>query len=88
MGFFRDAYNLAFGKPVEDETLDSWAKICDDVTKACIIGSGGVLFLDLDKLNKIACIILLFFITYLSLVIARLSRQSMSKESTKENQGD
>lgn len=87
MGFFRDAYNLAFGKPIEYETLDSWAKVCDDVLKASIIGIPALIFMDLPPLNKLVCGLLLAICIYANIVAGRFIRNimKMSKNDDKHD---
>lgn len=88
MNILKNMYDVVFGKPIEKETLDSWAEICDDITKACIIGLPGALFLDVGMLEKVLAVFMLLVAAYLFLAIARFARQMKATSAMMNQKGE
>lgn len=68
-------YNL-FKRPIENETIDAWSKIADDIAKVAILAIPVMLYGNETLGIKIINTLLLSFAAYSALLISRHLRRS------------
>lgn len=73
-----------FKKPFNQESLDSWSKLLDDVAKIAILAIPVVLYSPNSTGYKIANAILLIVFVYLGLFCADFIRKNKSSLTSKE----
>lgn len=66
-----------FTPPIEKLTIESWAKISDDIAKIAILAIPVILYGNYSIYFKFIHTILLFAGTYAFLLVARLLRQNL-----------
>lgn len=72
-------FNL-FKLPIEKASLESWAKLTDDVAKVAILAMPVILYGEQFPLFKLLNIGALLIITYATLTIGRVFRQLSEKK--------
>lgn len=70
--------------PFEIETLDSWAKLSDEIAKVAILAIPVVVYAQHGVWLKLLNILLLVLIIYLSLLFGRIFRKMKMQELEKQ----
>lgn len=65
--------------PFEQETLDVWAKLSDDIAKVALLAIPVIPYANNTLVLKIINILLLILVVYLSLLFGRIFRQMKQK---------
>lgn len=71
-------------RPIEVETLESWAKILEDIAKVALLALPVVVFSENGIIFKVVSCIVLFTITYVGLVSGKQIRKHKQFLSTED----